>query len=667
MQRTSWVLSGFLVFATCACGAAPAGRGRGASDAHTARTLPLEKIAFFEAGIAYFERAGTAERELPASLIVPETQLDDALRTLVVLSERSPGVPAFEFATSEAREATLARAALTSEEPPLSHRSLLESLVPSEVELFTKSGTISGRLVAVNDAPPIAHADALPSEPKYVAGTEDDCFLVLADRETGVRRLRASEVVRVRARDPERRRLLEQALDDPELRATAEKRALSLRVPRGPLRVGYVAEVPVWRASYRLLLSPGAAAGRLWGSALVHNDSPEPWRGVAMTFASHRPDSFVTQFASPAYTHREPFQDLPGLSPLPQLATTKPVNAATAPGSSKGRSSARTQRSDDGRRHASSGSFEYPASAPADVAPRHAASIPFLETDVEARPFVWFGPKGAARRAVWLRNTTPQTLPEGTLSLLTAAGFAGEAVMPRLLPGATRAVEFGDELDVELFLESNTQTATTISLSFDGTDIEEQRLDRYERKYRVTNRKGEPVSVAFALRLPLSITTQGFDRIAGEESAQGVLDVGANQMVTRAVVMEHRVVSRTSVEGLTAARLREFDSSAPGARAALRAALSVTERIDANTEASAKAEERAGELDSEIQEAHTDVSEAAKAGSGVVRELLGRLAELERERTRQRARSVALVRENARLTEQLTRELGRLPKTARAE
>ena len=48
-------------------------------------TMPLRKVRLYETGVAYLERQGALAQGM--SLPVPAGHLDDALKTLVVLSE----------------------------------------------------------------------------------------------------------------------------------------------------------------------------------------------------------------------------------------------------------------------------------------------------------------------------------------------------------------------------------------------------------------------------------------------------------------------------------------------------------------------------------------------------------------------------------------------------
>src|SRR5262245_28679785 len=66
----------------------------------TASILPLKTLRLYETGVGYFERMGSASGD-DTGLPVPAGHLDDALKTLVVLSQnRDTRIQGLEFSSS---------------------------------------------------------------------------------------------------------------------------------------------------------------------------------------------------------------------------------------------------------------------------------------------------------------------------------------------------------------------------------------------------------------------------------------------------------------------------------------------------------------------------------------------------------------------------------------
>src|SRR5690606_32825066 len=100
--------------------------------------------------------------------------------------------------------------------------------------------------------------------------------------------------------------------------------SLSLSVERaGKIELGYVAETPVWRTSYRVVLDDaGSAILQAW--ALVHNDTDEDWKRVKVELANGEPISFLFPLAAPRYARRELIAPEVDLFTVPQLALRTP-------------------------------------------------------------------------------------------------------------------------------------------------------------------------------------------------------------------------------------------------------------------------------------------------------------------------------------------------------
>ncbi|MGA2449210.1 MAG: DUF4139 domain-containing protein [Polyangiaceae bacterium] len=88
-----------------------------------------------------------------------------------------------------------------------------------------------------------------------------------------------------------------------EPRAAMETVVLSLDGKEHDLDVGYVAESPVWRPSYRLVVRPhGEAELQAWG--IVHNLSGEDWKSVHLSLVAGAPLAFQADLGTPVIPPR---------------------------------------------------------------------------------------------------------------------------------------------------------------------------------------------------------------------------------------------------------------------------------------------------------------------------------------------------------------------------
>jgi hypothetical protein len=96
------------------------------------------------------------------------------------------------------------------------------------------------------------------------------------------------------------------------------------------LAVGYIAEAPVWRPSYRLVVGKGSAQLQLWG--IVQNLSGEDWNNARLTLVADAPLALTTQLEQPVIPGRPVLTDDGGaIAVLPQAETTLAGEAPPPP------------------------------------------------------------------------------------------------------------------------------------------------------------------------------------------------------------------------------------------------------------------------------------------------------------------------------------------------
>lgn len=458
-----------------------------AAPEQPARVLPLKTLRLYETGVGYFERTGRLDGT--ATLPVPAAHVDDLLMTLVVSGGGQ--VEGVEFPSVVSP--TLGRALAGLPEDPdgaFSFADVLTSLkgTPVRVRLERRREVQAGtaerppRFAVEKETLAGTVAEVSPAD---AAGARE--VLLVTDR-GDVRRLAAQEIVSVAPTDPALAARFAGAVDALSPRAAQIRRRLRVRARGGrPLTLGYVAETPVWRTTWRLVLD--GDDGALQGWALVHNDTDEAWRGVRLELVSGRPDSFLFPLAAPRYLRRPVVQPAEVLSTVPQLAARTPdalfgdgaisevagyggLGTVGYGGGSGGlgagvtggigvRGEAASPRLrigdlsafDTAEGEASGALFAYRIARHLDLEAHGSALVPFLQRPVPTDRYTTFDAPGeSGRSTVRLSNDTGQTLPAGTLAVFRDGRFAGEADLPRLDPDATALVRYGRDLEVALSL-----------------------------------------------------------------------------------------------------------------------------------------------------------------------------------------------------------------------
>ena len=670
-------------------------------------TLPLTRVRLYQTGVAYFERTGTVS-PTSVGLPVPAGHLDDALKTLVVLNaDGASEVSQIDFGSSVSHTLGRALAGLPGNpEAALDFTTLLSSLEGAPVEIRVGPEVVRGRLVDVL-------GEAESDLERCAPGAEDDehedvcatqrlgSIVVLTDR-AEIRRFAIDDVTHIRPLDGAQTARLRSALDAVSGQGTRASRELSV-VARGgrSITLGYVAEAPVWRSTYRLVLGDDDQAA-LQGWALIHNDTDENWQHVALELVNGRPDSFLLPLAAPRYARRELVTPEPSLSTVPQLLDTTAdemwetgdvggagLSGIGGGGGGSGQGFGLGSIGTLGHGSGSSASsllsvgslaslapsrgvesgamFRYTTNQSLDLRARGSALVPFLTTQVKVRRIAWFASPGEdARSALYLTNDTDQTLPAGTLAVFSDGGFAGETLLGRTKPSEERILPYGSDLDVELTTEQHTFTDRPHLLTYNGGPIVEHYVRAHATRYRIQNRSSTARSVYLDLDyVDNSRVTSGqhvaYDAERGQ--ALALFEVPAHSSITPLLKVEEGLVRTHEPDDISLAwllRMSREKSLSTAQRSLLSQAVAhkrAVERLEAQL---IETRGRLGIIHADLERHRGDLQAASGRRE---KRLVRRLDETEQQLYPLREREDEIVRASKRANNQLQATLKRLDGT----
>jgi hypothetical protein len=650
MTRIDRVLSlSVLAFLSACSTQPPKAASSGLEVPSPNQILPLVRVRLYASGVGYFERQGSlnaGQHTLP----VPKAHLDDALKSLVLLSHGTEQL-SLSFPSRISPAVARARAGMpAAENAALSYDRLLAALRGEEVEVKLQSaarlGTseLTGRVVEVVSVEPTHpsydHGPVGALMAKSDHGTDGDevktkeevarLQLLLLSRERGIIRFDISELVSVRPLDPRIQERFEAALSarmetrgNPTewLELAGGNRALQ------DLRIGYLAEVPIWRTSYRLRVEDdGKAELQAW--ALVHNDTDEAWHGIKLELVDGNPSSFLYPLAAPRYQRRELNTPANELSSVPQLSTATPdklwgdfsdyqgevVESISGPDEGHGAGTGEGQGfcSGHGRlggshiRRAvaarSAGVVEgasdliwvgdlakqagvlppaeravsvYDINAPLQLLPQHSALLPFLKVGVAAKSIVWFSNfASVAERAVGLTNNTQNTLPEGPMAVFGRGGFLGEAILESLQPGARKFARIGSETDFELIATETERDVKRQHVDFYNDSLRTHSVVTLAHRLVFNNRSGIPAEVYVGIGVVPNATVKGNDRLDFDTTTGkpfAIFDVAAGAGKEKHLSSHEGLASSRTLDALEREDLDELiaDSSLPEAERAI--------------------------------------------------------------------------------------------------
>lgn len=673
MRSSSIVCVASLLFAVGCASAAP----------RTDAVMPLRSLRLYETGVGYFERSGPLPDGDDPALVVPSGHLDDALKTLVVLGPNGQSqIGGFELGSRLSGGMARAMAGLPMEEgAPITYKAILSSLVGSQVQVGTPEGLWTGRLIAIEDVASPKGPDKDKDKDSDSAADEASSAarfeLTVLTADARVVRVTDARLGSVRPTDPAQAKRLDAALEALLAHGPASHHRLRLLgTPGTPVTLGYIAETPVWRTNYRIVLGTGADKPVLQAWALLHNDTDEDWRGVRLDLVNGRPDSFLFPLAAPRYERRELATPENELSTVPQLMDSTPdslwgdhlgesfgagglgLSGVGEGGGGYGSGVGLGTIGTIGHGSGTSGSssllevgnlasiaqaegtesgalFVYKMPKPLSLRSHASALVPFLQQPVEADSIAWFeSVNDVGRRGVVFVNSTTQTLPPGTIAFYADGGFAGESAIDRMRPKERRFLTFGADLDVEVTQKIiETKDAPERLRSTDSV-LEEHFVRTTSSHWTIVNRSRAPREVYVKIAMTSNATITGSDRVDFEKEAGKplvVFHVAPHQTIERDLLSKEGLVKRSSFRSLSAedlTRLASATTLAPEGKALASAALPVVQGFETDAKRLIAAKAELEQIDEELGHLREDAKAVGDRGA-MARPLVERIVAAE--------------------------------------
>jgi hypothetical protein len=467
----------------------------------SSNSLPLKRVILYSNGVAYFERRGKVSGKAEINLAFKQSQVDDVLKSLVVLDLGKGRVGAVSYNSSAPPSARLNEIpfsieAATDDNTTGGLAGVLQQLQGAKVSVTTATRTATGSIITIGE-----RVQPAPDKDKPAVKTHT---LVIAAENGELQSFDLHEVRAVKLLDEGAKADLHQFA---EASASARRRdAKTITVTSDgeaerEMVISYTVAAPIWKTTYRVVLDQ-AGKPFFQGWAIVDNVSEEDWTDVALSMVSGTPVSFIQPIQKPMYRYRPviPIPEDLNVDPQvhdssepPRLAEVSAGRPGGVPGglaggmpppppapitnqqiqnlqlnsrnydmaaNSTGFTRAETSVSDaltsgaSGVETAAQGAevgelFEYRIEQPVTVRKDRSALIPILQTKMEGERVSLFNE--AMRRdrpmtGIRLKNTSKLTLEGGALTVLDGDAYAGEALIERLKPEEQRFISYGLDL-----------------------------------------------------------------------------------------------------------------------------------------------------------------------------------------------------------------------------
>jgi hypothetical protein len=272
--------------------------------------LPVRRVVLYKSGVGYFEHLGKVRGNQQVTIDFTSGQLDDVLKSLTTLDLNGGRVAGVSYNSDASLDRRLSALRLPLGEQT-TRAQFLSALRGARLEVRTATARIVGRLLSVERIE--RRADGVITSVDALALVSDTGDMQTIALDPGVS-------VRIAETDlnQEVGRYLSAvaSIRDQDLRRVTIATTGS---GERDLFVSYVSEVPVWKATYRLVLPSSSDTRKpmLQGWAIVDNTIGEDWNNVELSLVAGAPQSFVQQVSRPYYLQRP-------VVPLPQRALLSP-------------------------------------------------------------------------------------------------------------------------------------------------------------------------------------------------------------------------------------------------------------------------------------------------------------------------------------------------------
>jgi hypothetical protein len=278
--------------------------------------LPVRRVVLYKSGVGYFEHLGKVRGNQQVTIDFTSGQLDDVLKSLTTLDLNGGRVAGVSYNSDAALDRRLSSLRLPLGEFT-TRAQFLSALRGARLEVRTPTTRVVGRLLSVERIDRRADGTVTSVDALALVSDAGDMTTIALDPGVTVHIAEGDlnqEVGRyltavASVRDQDLRRLTITTT------GTGER----------DLFVSYVSEVPVWKATYRLVI-PSATEPRkplIQGWAIVDNTVGEDWENVELSLVAGAPQSFIQAISRPYYMQRP-------VVPLPQRALLSPQTHQSA-------------------------------------------------------------------------------------------------------------------------------------------------------------------------------------------------------------------------------------------------------------------------------------------------------------------------------------------------
>lgn len=491
--------------------------------------LPLGRVVMFSSGVAFYERRGEVEGDATIDLRFNTRDINDLLKSMVLEDLGGGQISTVSYGSKDPITRTLRTFSIDLTTSP-TLADLLAQIRGERIELDSPTPT-SGVIVGVEKR-----------EQKVGDQVVTTSILTLLTDE-GLRNISLDNIGRIKLSNPKLDAELRQALMVLAMGKSADKKSVSLNFTgagKRPVRVGYIQESPIWKTSYRLVLTDEKQP-LLQGWAIVENTTEEDWNNVNLTLISGRPISFSMDLYQPLYIDRPEVKPelFASLTPrtydqdmaasdreFAQMAQMDALERDAAPmakaamanrrGAQNGVELQMKRQMDEkafdpaaGVQSVATASdvgelFQYRIATPVSLGRQKSAMLPIVNDSVSGEKVSIYSESTHAKHplsGIRLKNSTDLHLMQGPITVFDDGAYAGDAQIQDLPPGSERLISYSMDLDTEVAPSAVNEPEQIVSVKVVRGVLETSRKYGRKRSYVIKNsaKKEKQVLVEYPL------------------------------------------------------------------------------------------------------------------------------------------------------------------------
>ena len=517
----------------------------------------LRRVLLSTGGVGYFDFEAAPDAQGRVRMTVPLAQVDDVLKSLTVLG--GDGAVRGVSLLGPTPLADLFRDAPFGEHDLVDLPTLLLRLRGAEIEVAGPA-KVRGRILAVAREE-VVEGERATERHRLSLAAADGIRSVILESVDGVTFTDAALQARIGV---VLARLAENGAEQ------TRELELALGSDPAPVTLGYLAETPLWKASWRIVA--GETDGLLQGWAILENASGQDWHDVAVTLIGGSPRALRQSLFARRFVER---REVAAEGSMAKAATrTDAPLAAAAPDADMvtllRRAPAELETAPAQELTAQT---LFPLPQPLTLAVGHTAMAPIVDRRVPIERMALYRANESGHHpsaALRLRNDTGASLPPGLVTLYEALPeggmtYLGDAPLPQTAAGREQTLAYGVDGTVDVTVNSEMRARIDRAKVVDGV-LELTRVDQQHFDYKV-DLAADATPRSFVLEQPRGpdwrVATPT-DAVIDGETARITRQLEPGKPLDVALVLEQPQVTRVSLLDLDLDALRlEFAGAEP--------------------------------------------------------------------------------------------------------